>query len=437
MLSKKHEGSIVYKVTWWYSIFIVLLLILMLGVAYVIGVNLGDTKGQQKLQRSAIELSQEIEDYENFDDGIYYVIYDKSGKLIRGNTPRGFKAKLRSTNEELRETTSGQTTYQYFDVKIKGTSEWLRAIRIKAGLNREMQTFLLALAVVAPFLVLAIVIGGYRILKKAIAPVDRLNQTAQMITASQDYSKRIVVPKQDNELSRLAVTFNEMLASIERSFERERQFNNDISHELRTPLAVILAESEYAHKYANNEGELKESAAIIHQQALTMKEMVEQILELTRLEADQALDLKEFDLSQMLQQQIVAQQKVFEKQNIKLLSDIESGCYYVGDKVLLKRVVDNLLSNALKFAHKEVKVSLVKTGQANILTVKDDGDGIPLEDQAKIWNKFYQVQDDRNKTTNQGVGLGLALVKNIIELHGGSISVSSVFGNGAEFKVRL
>lgn len=437
MLSRKHEGSIVYKVTWWYSIFIVLLLILMLGVAYVIGVNLGDTKGQQKLQRSAIELSQEIEDYENFDDGIYYVIYDKSGKLIRGNTPRGFKAKLRSTNEELRETTSGQTTYQYFDVKIKGTSEWLRAIRIKAGLNREMQTFLLALAVVAPFLVLAIVIGGYRILKKAIAPVDRLNKTAQMITASQDYSKRIVVPKQDNELSRLAVTFNEMLASIERSFERERQFNNDISHELRTPLAVILAESEYAHKYANNEGELKESATIIHQQALTMKEMVEQILELTRLEADQALDLKEFDLSQMLQQQIVAQQKVFEKQNIKLLSDIEAGCYYVGDKVLLKRVVDNLLSNALKFAHKEVKVSLVKKGQANILTVKDDGDGIPLEDQAKIWNKFYQVQDDRNKTINQGVGLGLALVKNIIELHGGSISVSSVFGNGAEFKVRL
>lgn len=437
MLLKKREGSIVYKVTWWYSIFIVLLLGLMLGVAYVIGVNLGDTKGQQKLQRSAVEMSQEIEDYENFDDGIYYVIYDKSGKIVRGNTPRGFKAKLGSTNEEFKETTSGQITYQYFDVKIKNTDEWLRAIRIKAGLTREMQTFLLALAVVAPFLVLAIVIGGYRILKKAIAPVDRLNQTAQMITASQDYSKRIVVPKQDNELSRLAVTFNEMLTSIERSFERERQFNNDISHELRTPLAVILAESEYAHKYATNEAELKESAMIINQQALMMKEMVEQMLELTRLEADQVLEVKEFDLSQMLQQQVDAQQKVFEKQNIKLLSDIESGCHYVGDQVLLKRVVDNLLSNALKFAHKEVKVSLVTEGSDHILTVKDDGDGIPLEAQAKVWNKFYQVQGDRNKATNQGVGLGLALVKNIIELHGGVISVSSSLRNGTEFKIRL
>lgn len=74
---------------------------------------------------------------------------------------------------------------------------------------------------------------------------------------SQDYSKRIIVSEQNNELSRLALTFNTMLASIERSFERERQFNNDVSHELRTPLAVILAESEYADKYAKDEAELK------------------------------------------------------------------------------------------------------------------------------------------------------------------------------------
>ena len=76
-----------------------------------------------------------------------------------------------------------------------------------------------------------------------IAPVDNLTQTARAITLSQDYSKRIIVSEQNNELSRLALTFNTMLASIERSFERERQFNNDVSHELRTPLAVILAES--------------------------------------------------------------------------------------------------------------------------------------------------------------------------------------------------
>ena len=91
----------------------------MLGVAYVIGVNLGDSKGQQKLQHSALELGQEIEDYENFDDGIYYVIYNKNDQRIRGSLPRGFDTKLGFTDEQLKETTSGNITYQYFDVKIK------------------------------------------------------------------------------------------------------------------------------------------------------------------------------------------------------------------------------------------------------------------------------------------------------------------------------
>ncbi len=437
MLSKKHKGSIVYRVTLWYSVFIVIFFALMLGVAYVIGVNLGDSKGQQKLQHSALELGQEIEDYENFDDGIYYVIYNKNDQRIRGSLPRGFDTKLGFTDEQLKEATNGNITYQYFDVKIKDSTEWLRAIRVKAGLSHELKMFLLALFLVAPFLVVGIVFGGYRILKKAIAPVDNLTQTARAITLSQDYSKRIIVSEQNNELSRLALTFNTMLASIERSFERERQFNNDVSHELRTPLAVILAESEYADKYAKDEAELKESAQIIRQQATMMKNLVDQILELTRLENGQTFKKNQLDLAQLVQERVTAQQKIFEQRGLKLICEITEHQPYLGDELLLQRVVDNLLSNALKFAKTRVKVSLTNNGHEHLLTIKDDGPGIALDQQEKIWHKFYQVQTARNKTSTQGVGLGLALVKNIVELHGGQITVKSQLKKGTEFRLYL
>ena len=110
---------------------------------------------------------------------------------------------------------------------------------------------------------------------------------------------------------------------------------------------------------------------------------------------------------------------------------------YLGDELLLQRVVDNLLSNALKFAKTRVKVSLANNGHEHLLTIKDDGPGIALDQQEKIWHKFYQVQTARNKTSTQGVGLGLALVKNIVELHGGQITVKSQLKKGTEFRLYL
>lgn len=110
---------------------------------------------------------------------------------------------------------------------------------------------------------------------------------------------------------------------------------------------------------------------------------------------------------------------------------------YLGDELLLQRVVDNLLSNALKFAKTRVKVSLTNNGHEHLLTIKDDGPGIALDQQEKIWHKFYQVQTARNKTSTQGVGLGLALVKNIVELHGGQITVKSQLKKGTEFRLYL
>ncbi|MBD5069125.1 MAG: HAMP domain-containing histidine kinase [Lactobacillus sp.] len=437
MLWKHKQGSIVFRVTLWYSAFIIGLLTLVLGIAYLIAMNVNETNGTARLQASALEMSQDIDDYERFDDGIYYVVYDASGRVVRGSFPRHFKKKLPYSAERVKEFTQRGITYQYFDVKLPDSTQWLRAIRVKASLDRELQLFLLAVLIIAPLLVLGIIFGGYRILKKAFIPIDKLTKTAHEITQDHDYSQRITIPKRNNEISRLALTFNEMLASIERSFEREQQFNNDISHELRTPLAVILAESEYAKKYAENLAESQESAKIINRQALMMKSMVDQILELTRLEAKNETNFAPFDLGKLVLEQTKDQQKVFAKKGIELETTVPTNLEYVGDEVLLKRMVDNLMSNALKFAQTTVKVSLKQVEQTYILTISDDGPGIAQAEQAKIWDKFYQVQTARTKDKESGVGLGLSLVQNIVHLHHGKLQVESVVGQGTTFSVYL
>lgn len=436
-MSFQKKNSIIFKVTLWYSAFIIVLLSLLIGGAYLVASNLADAKGQAKLQESALEVAQDIKEYESFDDGIYYALYAHDGTVIKKSFPRNFKQSLPFSQESVKQTTSKGVTYQYFDVQVKNSSDWLRAIRLRPKLDHEMLFFLGSLALAAPLLVVAVVFGGYRILKRAFVPVEQMSKTALAITNSHDYTKRIPVTQKENELSRLAKTFNGMLASIESSFEREKQFNHDVSHELRTPIAVILAESEYAKDYATELAEAKDSAQTINRQAKNMKELLEQLLELTRLEAGQTIPRTTFDLSKMLAQQLADQRKVLAKKGLVLKQDLAPDIQYYGNELLCQRLVANLLSNAGKFAQKEISVTLKKQGPELILTVADDGCGIKQAELDKIWDKFYQSDQARSKAQNSGVGLGLALVKDIVLKHQGQVSVTSTSGQGTTFTVTL
>lgn len=436
-MSFRKKNSIVFKVTLWYSVFILVLLSLLVGGAYLVATNLADAKGQAKLQEDTLELAQDIKEYESFDDGIYYALYAKDGTVLRSSFPRNFKQNLPFSQENVKQVTVKGVTYQYFDVRVKDSSDWLRAIRLRPKLDHEMLFFLGSLALAAPLLVVAVVFGGYRILKRAFIPVEQMSQTALAITKSHDYTKRIPVTQKENELSRLAQTFNKMLASIERSFEREKQFNHDVSHELRTPIAVILAESEYAKDYATQLDEAKDSAQTINRQAKNMKELLEQLLELTRLEAGQPIPKATFDLSEMLAQQLADQQKILIKKGLILKQELEPEVLYYGNELLCQRLVANLLSNACKFAQKEISVTLKKQAQNVILTVTDDGHGIKETELDKIWDKFYQSDQARSKAQNNGVGLGLALVKDIVLKHQGQVKVTSTLGKKTTFTITL
>ena len=248
---KKRKSSIVFKVTLWYSFFIILLILLMLGLSFFISERFIESDSKRELMQKATEISEDINDYESFEDGVYHLIYDEKGKVINGNPPKEFNKNLPFNNSVVNEFNINGKTYFYYDIELDDDDNWLRVVMLKNSSVKELNSFFLVILLISPLLLIIIIWGGYRILKKAFEPVDKISKTALSIQKSNDFSKRIELNDKNDELHRLAYTFNSMLDSIEKSFNRERQFNNDVSHELRTPVSVILSESKYGLDFAH------------------------------------------------------------------------------------------------------------------------------------------------------------------------------------------
>ena len=293
--------------------------------------------------------------------------------------------------------------------------------------------FLLALGVFVPVLFIFVLYGGYKTIKNAMKPVATMSKTALEIGSSRDFSKRIDLPAGKDELHALASVFNQMLDSLEKVYQSEKQLTSDVSHELRTPLSVIMAESDYAKNYSQNLGEAKESLEVISRQSRKITSLIDQILELSRLEVGRNLQLKRINLSSILQNLASDYEKLASAKGLKFSCVVAPDAQILGNELMISRLVDNFLSNALKFAEAKIELNLTLTKTHALLSVKDDGLGISKKDSELIWNKFYQVESSRNKSQNRGSGLGLAIAANIAKIHGAKLGVKSEAGAGSEF----
>ncbi|MBJ8325629.1 HAMP domain-containing sensor histidine kinase [Streptococcus pacificus] len=433
------KRSIITTITLWYSFFIFIILIAVVIASFFVSRTISETAGQRELQSQAIEMVEELdedddelEEFESFDDGIYYAIYDSSNQVLQGSFPHFFDAGLPFKPDKISDVTNNGRTFQYYDLAIANSNQWLRAIRVKNQMGEGLRTLLTSVIIVLPLVMFFVIVGGYLILKKSFQPIKKITATAQEITNKKDYSKRIAVSDKGDELTNLAQVINTMLASIDQSFKREKQFNNDVSHELRTPVTVILSESEYGKDYADTMEDAKESFNVIHRQSQLMKKMVEQILELTRAENKTQLTMETIDFSQFVNQFLEDSKRLFNEQSIFLDTQIEEGINLVGDPILLKRLIDNLISNAVKFTKDKIRVSLSQSENNIILSIKDNGQGIAKQELEKIWHRFYRIDSSRH---TKGVGLGLSLVKEIATLHQAQVRVESELGHGSDFKV--
>ena len=285
-----------------------------------------------------------------------------------------------------------------------------------------------------PVIVLLAAVGGWAIAGRSLRPLRKITESAREISDGHDLSRRIDVGHGRDEAHELAATFNDMMGRLERSFEAERQFTSDASHELRTPTAVILAECEMAEKTPDDAAAAQESIAEIHRQARKMSELIGKLLSYTRLEqGTRKIDRDELELGG-LTEDVCEEQRAVAVRDIEISCQAEPDVYVTGDAALLISLVQNLVTNAVKYGRDggHVWVRVYRDGPNACVSVRDDGVGIAPDDLDRIWNRFYQADRVRGDDT-PGVGLGLSLAQQIARLHGGRITAASRLGFGSEF----
>lgn len=312
-------------------------------------------------------------------------------------------------------------------------SVWVRGVINADSAKSAFDAINKTLVYILPLFIVVAALGAYVISRRAMNPVENISRSAKEISNGNDLSKRIEIDKASKELYSLAQTFNEMLSSLQTSFDTERQFTSDASHELRTPLAVIKAECEYALSDAADSDDRQEALIDINEQADKMTSLVTSLLTLSRTEnGDKRYKLEQTDISSLMSD---ISKKFSPDKGITLETEIDEGITLPAQTSLFSLMVENLLSNAVKYGKQNGKICLSLKSDDNFvrLCVKDDGIGIKEDDLERIFARFYRADESRSKT--EGFGLGLSLVKQIAQLHGGKVRASSVYGQGSEFEI--
>lgn len=267
---------------------------------------------------------------------------------------------------------------------------------------------------------------------RVLRPVERIRAEAASIRGT-ELHRRLPEPATSDEIARLAHTMNAMLQRIEQATERQRQFVADASHELRSPLTRIRAELEVALAHPDSEPPDRRYRDLLADTE-RLQQLVDDLLFLARSESGAlGAPAEPVDLDDL----VLDEAKVLrERGRVRVDVGAVSAARVLGDARQLARMVRNLASNAERFARSRVVFELAERGAASELVVADDGPGIPEQHHAAVFTRFTRLDPARSPGTG-GVGLGLAIVHDIVARHGGSVGIASRDGEGARFVVTL
>lgn len=428
------------KLTLWYTFFMVVLVGGILGilVEFTDMTLLTNQKSQLvEVVEDVIEDIEEGDDFDNFDDGVYILLYNENGEYLTGSLPFNFPIEYPFKLGQVQEIKEKDRGFYIYDKKIVtegGEKIWIRGVFSDIQINQLTQIIVTGAFLILPILVILSTVIGYFITKKAFLPVKKIQETAQNITESNELSLRIGLPKGRDEITKLANTIDEMLERLDKSFQKEKQFTSDASHELRTPVTVILAESEYILKHGEDMEEARESMKIINRQAEKISGLINQLLFFSRVDrGDLKLKLENVNIVKTIEELKNDNSIEAEKRNITITYENNLKNYeYVVDKIMFIRAIQNIIQNAINYGKENGKIEIESFEKSEYfaIKVKDDGIGIAEEKLQKIWDRFYQVDESR---TTKSMGLGLSMVKLIVEKHEGYVEVESELGKGTVF----
>lgn len=354
---------------------------------------------------------------------------------------RSVLAKAAATGRAYVSTTFGADAerFRVLIVPLRGAPA-LRYVVVASGtedIDTSVSRLVWILLLSGPAALAVAALGGWLLAGAALAPVARMTRTASEIGVDR-LGERVDVPSAQDELHTLAVTLNDMLARLEAGLAERRQLVADASHELRTPLAIMRTELDVALAAGGLPPEAVEVLESEREEVERMSLIVADLLALARFdEGSQCLESAPVALHEIAASAVEGRRPLAEAHGVRLDSSLAPATV-TGDAACLAQVVTNLVDNAIEHGGDgcTVTVSLeVRDGRA-VLTVADTGPGIPAADLPHVFERFYRADASRARATG-GSGLGLSIVKETVEAHGGTVSAGSVPGRGATFTVRL
>lgn len=358
-----------------------------------------------------------------------------------------------------------EDSVRVYSVPIVVDNEVLGVLQVAQNLNSVRATLnllLITLLVGGPLMATVAGAGGYFLAARALAPISQITETARQISA-QSLSARLHLPSSEDEVGRLAATFNSMLARLDKGFRREQQFTADASHELRTPLSAMqtIIDSTLARRRTVQEYE--QALTDLGQETRHMRTLTEGLLHLARADATPSsrptgngeyrnpaqaagarkgegahpTPFEEINLNTLLQDVVNSLLPLAQEKGLALVYQVPAERLRLsGDGDELIRLFVNLLDNAIKYTQSGTVTVAAKaeSDDSVIVTIHDTGTGIAAEHLPHIFDRFYRADGSRSQT---GSGLGLAIAQSIAQAHGGQISVESEQGKSTTFQVRL
>ena len=306
--------------------------------------------------------------------------------------------------------------------------------------DEELESLRLILAYVVPLALVIAGVGGWFLARRSLSPVVAMADRARRIGV-ENLSERLPVANPHDELGVLAETFNELLARLEASLKQQREFMTDASHELRTPVTTARAAANVALQQPHrDEPHYRETLAIIEQQTARLSRIVDDMFTMARADAgNYPVHRTPMYLDEVVDEVVRAARVLASPRGVAIEPVTMPSAAFHGDEELIRRLLVNLLDNAVRHAPagSTVRAELAPTSAGYAIAISDQGPGIPPEKQDRIFERFFRAEAIRGRGTDGGAGLGLALARWIAGVHGGDVTLTRSSQSGTTFTVSL
>ena len=322
---------------------------------------------------------------------------------------------------------------------LDGRPLLIRLAHSEEPLYERLRDLSLASILILPIVLLIAWLAGYALARRALSPIEKMAREAQEITPDKLHA-RLKVDDADDELGQLARVFNETLARLEQAFEQLRRFTSDASHELRTPLAMIRSVGEVGLQKDGSRAEYRDIVGSMLEEVNRLTSLIDNLLTISRADSGHIqLHRTTVPVLSLAREAAALFEILTEEKSQTLDVGGDETTQVEGDPIFLRQALVNIIHNAVKYSPIGETVSIaVRNGNGDgvVIEIKDNGPGIPHEDQPKVFDRFYRVDKARWRESG-GAGLGLSIAKWAVEAHGGTVSLESEINEGCTFRITL